>query len=490
MTTTKKINTLHPAYEENLLKWGKIHDCIEGENAVKEKRELYLPKPNKLDNSPENEARYLQYLRRAVFFNSTARTLKGLVGMVFSKPTTIELPTELEIMNESDDGLTLEQQAKVLLEEVVSVGRGGLLVDFPQVEDVLTKADLEGVKPIFAFYNAESIINWKTTVINGRKMLSLVVLLENREKDDNDEFQQDTETVYRVLSLQEGIYYSDVYRQEGKSFELIESTTPLDSTGNNLTEIPFVFCGSENNDESVDEAPLFDLATINIAHYRNSADYEESCFIVGQPTPYLTNLSRNWIDTVFNGGVEFGSRSAILLPEGSTAGLLQAQPNMMAFEAMGHKEKLMIAIGARLIEKADVQRTATEVSTDSMGQNSILANASNNVSDAMVQALQYALKFLTNREAEIVFELNTDFDSNNLSPQEVTALISLWNSDLITFEETRKLLKDAQLAYEEDDIALAQIEEQNPTPQANYDVLNGMKPEEDPEEDPKEQTKE
>jgi len=466
MTTSQKINTLHPRYRENVLKWEKIHDCIEGENAVKGKRELYLPKPNKLDTSPENEARYLQYLNRAVFFNSTSRTLKGLVGMVFSKPTTIEIPTELEIMNESDDGLTLEQQAKVLLEEVVSVGRGGLLVDFPQVDNVLTKADLAGVKPIIAFYSSECIINWKTTVINGRKMLSLVVLAETRERDDNDEFEQETETVYRVLILRDGIYYSELYRGEGQSFELIESTTPLDSTGTPLTEIPFVFCGSENNDETVDEAPLYDLATLNIAHYRNSADYEESCFIVGQPTPYLTNLSRNWIDTVFNGGVEFGSRSAILLPEGATAGLLQAQPNMLAFEAMGHKEKLMIAIGARLIEKAEVQRTATEISADSVGQNSILANTANNVSDAMVQALQHALKFLTNRDAEIVFELNTDFDSNNLSPQEITALVSLWNSDLVTFEEIRKILKDGQLAYEEDDVAQTQIEERNPMLQA------------------------
>ena len=41
--------------------------------------------------------------------------------------------------------------------------------------------------------------NWKTGAINGRKILTLVTLEEQRLKDDQDEFGHDEETIYRVL---------------------------------------------------------------------------------------------------------------------------------------------------------------------------------------------------------------------------------------------------------------------------------------------------
>ena len=60
-----------------------IRDCIAGQFAIKAKGQTYLPKPNAEDFSPENEARYDAYIERSVFYNVTARTLRGLVGQVF-----------------------------------------------------------------------------------------------------------------------------------------------------------------------------------------------------------------------------------------------------------------------------------------------------------------------------------------------------------------------------------------------------------------------
>jgi hypothetical protein len=62
---------------------------------------------------------------------------------------------------------------------------------------------------------------------------------------------------------------------------------PKRGDGEAWNYIPFTFVGSVNNDETPDLPPLYDLAVLNVAHYRNSADYEESCYMVGQPTPYL-----------------------------------------------------------------------------------------------------------------------------------------------------------------------------------------------------------
>src|SRR5215217_1248023 len=65
--------------------WGLIRDCLSGPRVIKSKTTTYLVKPNKSDVSQENQARYDARLGRAVFYNVVGRTLKGLVGQVFSK---------------------------------------------------------------------------------------------------------------------------------------------------------------------------------------------------------------------------------------------------------------------------------------------------------------------------------------------------------------------------------------------------------------------
>ena len=67
------------------------------------------------------------------------------------------------------------------------------------------------------------------------------------------------------------------------AYGMIEEFIPTSAQGQPLTRIPFQFIGWENNDETPDLPPLYDLSIINLAHYRNSADYEEACYITGNP---------------------------------------------------------------------------------------------------------------------------------------------------------------------------------------------------------------
>ena len=57
------------------------------------------------------------------------------------------------------------------------------------------------------------MINWKTTVINGRKYLSLVVLEESYLQAD-DEFSHESKIQQRVLRLREDGYTQQIYRDE------------------------------------------------------------------------------------------------------------------------------------------------------------------------------------------------------------------------------------------------------------------------------------
>ncbi|MBL1368232.1 DUF4055 domain-containing protein, partial [Acinetobacter baumannii] len=109
-----------------------------------------------------------------------------------------------------------------------------------------------------------------------------------------------------------------------------------------MDEIPFMFVGSHNNDPEIDNPPMYDLAELNIAHYRNSADYEEAVYMMGQPTYWFSGLTKEWIKEVLGGKIQLGSVGGVLLPANSSAGLLQPTPNTMAKEAMDQKENQMV----------------------------------------------------------------------------------------------------------------------------------------------------
>lgn len=441
-----------------------IRDCIEGEIKVKSKKATYLPRPNAHDVTPENEARYKAYIERAVFYNVTQRTLGGLSGQVFLRDPIIELPEILDKINKdiNGGGVSITQLAKRAVLHVLAYGRTGLLADYPITDGPASKAQLDNgdIRPTVNVYKPWDIINWRTTTRGSRELLSLVVLKETYvEKDDG--FEMKTSPQWRVLRLTDAGYEVSVYRKTTADYSIaIGPHYPKDSNGKSLTEIPFVFVGCENNDDMPDLPPLYDLASLNIAHYRNSADYEESCFIVGQPTPYFSGLTEEWVKTVLCGSISLGSRAAVPLPVGGDAGLLQAEPNTMPFEAMGHKERQMVALGAKLVEQKTVQRTATEADIENASETSTLSSAAKNVSSAFEAVLIWCAKFVGADEGSIKFDLHTDFDLSKMTPEERSQLVAEWQAGAIAFEEMRENLRRAGIAKLDDKEAKAKIEEE------------------------------
>lgn len=451
-----------------------IRDCIDGEDKVKKAKTKYLPQPNAEDESDENVERYKAYVERAVFYNVTARTLKGLVGQVFLRDPVVEIPTLLNIVNEDANGggVSLTQSAKKAVGYVLSQGRAGLFVDYPATEGVASRAQLESgdIRPTINIYAPWRVINWRTKTRGAKEILSMVVLAETYISSD-DGFEAKEAEQFRVLRLGqstentgenitegEDVYTVEIWRKEGGKFGISESYQPRDSSGALLKEIPFTFIGSENNDVEIDNPPLYDLASLNIAHYRNSADYEESSFIVGQPTPYFAGLTEEWVNKVMKGTVTLGSRGAVPLPEGGSAGLLQATGNTMPFEAMQHKERQMVALGAKLVEQSTVQRTATEADLEATSENSTLSSSAKNVSAAYQWGLEWCAVFVGAPETGIKFELNTDFDLANMTPAERQQVISEWQAGAITFGEMRENLRKAGVATLDDDKAKTEIE--------------------------------
>ena len=137
------VDTVLSAVADMLPSYEKVRDCVAGEAAIKRKREKYLPMPDPLDKSEYNRSRYDQYLFRASFLNATGRTLRGLVGLVFDKDPAVQAPDALKpvLVDASGSGVPLDQQASTALADNLTVGRGGLLPDYPRTQGPTTVAD-------------------------------------------------------------------------------------------------------------------------------------------------------------------------------------------------------------------------------------------------------------------------------------------------------------------------------------------------------------
>lgn len=482
VTSSPNVSYIRDEVKALIPQWETIRDCIAGEAAIKARGDKYLPRPSSCAASiPEGAANYNAYIGRAVFYNVTKRTLGGLVGQIFLRDPVIEIPASLEALkvDATGSGVDLEQLAKQTCDLNISYGRSGLLTDYPKTNGPVSQADAErgNLKPTINCYDPWDIINWRTITRGSKTIPSLVVLRETYSIED-DGYESKMAYQWRVLRLVNDVYTVEIWKspsalQSPKTYGLPimlpdavagyvrdgEPFTPLDAKGNTLDEIPFTFIGSEDNEPTPSSPPLYDLAALNIAHYRNSADFEESCFVVGQPTVWVSGLTKEWIDNVFKGKVPFGSKAVVPLPREAAAGVVQVTENTMAKEAMEQKERQMVALGAKLVEQAQVQRTATEAGLENVSEISSLAAGAKNVSAAFVFALKKALLFAGGDEesTEIKFELNTEFDLIQLSPAERQQLVSEWQAGALTFTEMRENMRRGGVARLDDNEARLEI---------------------------------
>ncbi len=449
-------------------RWEKVEDCVNGQETIKSKNIKYLPMPNASDKSDSNKDRYNSYLERALFYNVTGYTLAGLLGQIFKSDPVVEVPAQMEVLTKDADGggVSLNQQAQSALENVLKFARAGLLVDYPRTAGPTTVADQQAAKirPRIILWNPKDVINWRTVTVGGQVLLSLVVIAEKYVVTD-DGFKEETDTQFRVLKLENGIYKVEIWQRDAdktNAFSIVDSFFPTQSNGAPWAFIPFTFIGDKSNEPTPSKStPLYDLAEINISHYRNSADHEESCYMVGQPTPWVSGVTKDWVATVWKGKLMLGSRAVIPLPESGAAGLLQAEPNTMVGEAMKEKQEQMKALGAKLITPGESTQTATEANINNTSQTCNLAQCANNVSAAYTKALEWAGLFF-GATGKTDYELNVDFQAALTTAQDRAELIAEWQAQAISTTEMRAQMKRAGIATQTDEEYKTEIEAAGP----------------------------
>lgn len=493
--TVTNVSTPCNDYKASLNAWTLVEDAVNGSEAVKNATVKYLPKPNPKDISEENRSRYEAYVMRAVYYNATGRTLSGLLGIAFRRDPEVKIPPGIEYIKDDADGagISLVHKGQQLLANVMKTGRSAILVDYPVTDGVTSKADLilKGIRPVLCTYEANDVINWRTIRENAKTLLSMVVLRESYPLEDP--WVETLKTQYRVLRLTLGVYTTEIWREDPNrpgEWKLAEGPmVPTKGDGTSWSEIPFTFIGAEDNDVDVDGSPLYDLAVLNLAHYRNSADYEDSAYFVGQPQIYVAGLSEAWKTDMEKKGLYVGSRSVLALPVGGSAGVLQVTPNTLARQAMVDKEVQMAALGARLLIAPEGAKTATQQNSEDASAHSVLTLCCNNISTALSKALTWFAQFANENDSDISFTINTEFVVDSLDAPTLIALLQLVQAGKMPDTDLWTQLRNVGLidATKTDDQIREEVASQAPsgiegafTPPPNADGTPSREPTEPP----------
>ncbi|WP_272580961.1 DUF4055 domain-containing protein [Providencia sp. PROV266] len=386
----------HPQYIAAKNNWQIMRDAIAGEDAVKQKGTVYLPKSAGMIEAEKQgdsaKSIYEGYRTRAQYPLWVQDSLRTMVGLVSKLQPEITLPSkQLQVLEENatSDGFGLKQLFIRVVLNLLEYGRCGLLID----------VDQKGA-PYFALYDALSITNWKENSVGGRKDLNLVVLEEQFDNSE-DKFGHETRTVYRVLELIDGKLVVSLHDSDS-----IDDRTP--KLGSDLlTFTPFIFCGTTDNAANVGTIPLLTMAKAAIKSYQLSADYFQSLHHTAHPQPWISGLSDG--DDISVTGV----MAAWQLPQNSQCGYLEITGVGIdkTKAEMDAQKNTALEAGAKVIDTT-AQESGEARRARQDDQHASLHSIVTCAAEAVEQGIKYMAQWLNLSDKDCVFTVKPDFNNS------------------------------------------------------------------------------
>jgi len=430
------VNSEHPQYKIRKDQWRKCRHTIAGSDTIKKHTTEYLP-----PLAEQTDGEYHAYLSRALFYGASSRTVQALMGAIFRKPYNVKYPEELEyqLENITKDGKDLDTFVRDVVYEIISAGRVAILPDALKLKENET-ATTSNARPYLAVYTTEALINWRTMLLEGEEQVIMAVLEESyTEQKQNDEYELEVKTQYRVLRIgmegrgQGARYQQDVYRKVRDKWVVVPElhAAPV-RIGTPLTNIPLEIINTYDLTTDADKPPLLDLIEVNLSHFRTSADLEHGAHYTALPTAWVAGFPKG-------SKLRIGSSSAWMTEEtDAKAGFLEYTGKGLSTlqEIKRDKEQLMAILGARLLEEnKKAAEAADTLKIRAASETGSLTAMAKNISSGITEALKTLAWWSGASDQqieEIAFELNTDFIDTKLSPQEMQALMQLYQGGSIS----------------------------------------------------------
>ena len=272
---TADVRKRSPAVEEAALDWPMLDALLGGTRAMRMAGRQMLPQwPN------EDRLSYEQRLATATLFPAYQRTVDVLAAKPFSKPVVIgeSVPSRLREWSEDIDlqGRNLHVFAADIVEEALSHGISGILVEYPRAQGIRTQADeaAAGIRPYWVQIHPKQLLGWKAGRLNGVWQFTQLRLLESVTVEDGMFGERSIEQV-RVLVP--GGYQLWRANSEGREWYLFEEGTTT------LPVIPFVPVYSQRDGFMKWRPPLLDLAFQNVKHWQSQSDQDTILHVARVP---------------------------------------------------------------------------------------------------------------------------------------------------------------------------------------------------------------
>jgi len=433
----------HPQVLAQWEDWKLVRDACAGERVVKEATTEYLPKWE--GHSMQD---YLAFLTRACYFNFSDRTRRALVGTIFRRSTSIrDFPEAGQPLLEkfSLDGTTFRKSMASAALELLTTGRYGALVDLPSVESV-------NPRPFVKFYAAEDILDWDIGVLpDGSTGPTRIVVREWAAQSKNYGIKHYYWNL-RLLEISGGRYVQTLFSAANRNAKLDPGDVvagfervPLLIRGRPIDYIPFHLFNThkQGNAWDVGQAPILEIARLNMSHYQSSAALEHGLFYTATPIYAVERTGDG------QGSYKLGAGLVWELEKGATAKLLEFNGNGLKFleNALESKVSMAASLGGRLL---GVSTRSTSESDNSLklkdrNEQTMLLDVVEELDDGAKRLMTWMLDYANLGKPEFEIAHNRDFLFDTIGSREFRVAAQMYKDGALPIEMLHHYLRKGEM---------------------------------------------
>ena len=432
--------------------WEIMKAVTEGTEYLRENSEAFLP----LEPREDYDA-YMARVNRAVFSPFTQRLIRAATGLVLRKPITLTGdPYWTEMFKMDVDGCKsdLDEYARRVLMCSLTYGQSHILVDYPAPSGALSLAEerQQNRRPYWIEVDPTNLYGWRLDRESNYGNLIQARIAEKAVLPDGDFGEKVYDQVrviepgnYRVFRKKNQI--DEMYDVADNSYagefdtQTAEEEFELTESGNfSLGEIPLVTIYAGKTDNLVSKPPLLDIAYLNLAHFQRQADLIHSLHVASQPLLVMEGYDDQTKDLAIS--VNY----AMATQPGNK--IYYVEPASSAFDAQSAEIKelqmQMATLGiSTLSQQKFVAESADARRLDRVDTNSMLAMVSMELEQKLQKAFNLSAEYVGIEPPEV--KISRDFDIERLIGQDITALTSLFDQQVIDREEFRDILVQGEV---------------------------------------------
>jgi hypothetical protein len=431
--------------------WEIMKAVSSGTEYLRDHCQSYLP----LEPREDYQA-YQSRVNRAVFSPYTQRLIRAATGLILRKPITlIGDPYWTDIFAKDVDGCRsdLDEYARRLIMCSLTYGQSHVLVDFPAPTGALSLAEEreQNRRPYWIEIDPLNIYGWRLDrEVNYGKLIQ--VRIGEKAVVPSGEFGESVFNQVRVIEPGKYRVYRDKEQNKDMYWENNSYAGEFDAPADkkeydmvesgefSLGEVPLVTVYSGKTDTMTSKPPLLDIAYLNIAHFQRQADLIHSLHVASQPMLVL----EGWDDQTKD--MSISVNYAMATQPGNK--VYYVEPASSAFEAQAAEiqelQLQMATLGiSTLSQQKFVAESADARRLDRVDTNSMLSMVSLELEQKLQKIFNLSAQYVGLEPPEV--KISRDFDIEKLIGQDVTALTSLFDQNVIDREEFRQILVQGEV---------------------------------------------